>query len=188
MEQATPEEVDRLLYFVSPQRKADALKYKHLAGQYACLKSYELLHQLLAEKEWILPDEQLTFEYSEHGKPALSSHPDIHFNISHCKSAIAVAAGRDPVGIDVESFRNPTAQLLKYTMNDHEADEVINSLNPEQRFTELWTRKEALFKYYGTGINHSIKDILANMPDTIRLDTTVSIEKKYALTICEGIS
>lgn len=187
MEQATPEEVNRLLYFVSPQRRSEALQFKHLQGQYACLKSYELLHHLLTEQGWIKPDEILHFERNEHGKPGLAGYHDIHFNLSHCKAAIAVAISRQPVGIDVENFRNPTPQLLKYTMNEQEADEIMQNANPQQRFTELWTCKEALFKYLGTGINHSIRDILTNNAGTIMLDTTVNIQKKYALTICEGI-
>ena len=50
MELCTPAEVARMLPLVSPQRREQALQYKHVFGQFACLKSWLMLQQLLAER------------------------------------------------------------------------------------------------------------------------------------------
>ena len=91
--------VQAMLPLVSEQRREQALQYKHAFGQYACLKSYLMLQDLLREHYGIEGD--LVFSYNEHGKPMLKEVlakgnesgaqevSNIHFSISHCKEAIA---------------------------------------------------------------------------------------------------
>ena len=134
LEQGTAEAVQQLLPTVSAQRREIALKFKHLTGQYACLKSYEMLAQLLAKHYGIPIGTDLLFNIDEHGKPSLRDYPDIHFNISHCPKAIAVAVADNPVGIDVERFVPPKSSLLRYTMNDKEMRQVERSEHPERTF------------------------------------------------------
>lgn len=193
MGQCCEAEVQRLLPLVSEQRRAEALKYKHLFGQFACLKSYELLMQLINENdngnENLSQDEGRalpTFVCGEHGKPTLAERPGVHFNLSHCKQAIAVAVGDKPVGIDVERFIEPSDSLLRYCMSDTEIEQVRQSVHPEQTFAALWTRKEALVKYYGTGITSDLKGLLSHPDPKVRLVTTLNKEKGYALTIASA--
>ena len=47
-------EVARLLPLVSEQRREQALRYTHTFGQYCCLKSYEMLTDLLASTPYPL--------------------------------------------------------------------------------------------------------------------------------------
>ena len=183
MEECTADEVVRLMLSVTPSRREEALKFKHLAGKYNCLKSFEILQQLLHEHYGIPLDEDLRFDIGEHGKPSLHDHPHIHFNLSHCPHAIAVAVDDSPVGIDVERFIEPKPSLLRYTMNDSEVQEVESAEHPDEAFARLWTRKEALFKYYGTGIRDTLRHILVSIPPDVQLDTTVDTENRFALTL-----
>ena len=96
---------------------------------------------------------------------------------------IAVAIGDHPVGVDVEGFKQPTQSLLQYTMNEDEIRRVQQSAYPDQTFTTLWTQKEALFKYYGTGITSSIKELLTSIPIHVSMESRLNLEKGYALTI-----
>ena len=173
MTQATTQEVERLLPLVSPQRSDEALKYRHTFGQYACLKSYDMLHRLLTDNGLIPDDASLTFDRGEHGKPTLHDYPGIHFNISHCHRAIAVVVDSRPVGIDVERFTTPDDSLLRYTMNEHEVHEVLAAEHPDQCFAQLWTRKEALVKWQGTGITTDLKTLLEPLPAAVQLTTTL---------------
>jgi 4'-phosphopantetheinyl transferase len=182
MERCTLDEVQRLLLVVPPQRREQALQFKHLFGQYACLKSFELLSELLAKRGIMLPS-TVEFSYNEHGKPNLTGYPDICFNLSHCKNAIAVVVDNRPVGIDVERFISPTDSLLHYSMNGNEIEAVQQSQCQEQTFSRLWTRKEALFKLIGSGINDNIKQILINPPEGIKIESFENTEKHYACTI-----
>ena len=183
----SPEEIQRLLLLVSDQRREEALKYKHLFGQFACLKSYVMLRELLESietRDARLRDTGLThpfqFDYNEHGKPFLADHPNIHFNISHCKNGIAVAVADQPIGIDIESYRKASESLLRYTMSEEERRIINESDDPIRTFTEYWTKKEAVFKLRGTGITHDLHGLLQG--DEM-VETFVNPEKQYAYSV-----
>ena len=153
---------------VSEQRRAQALQYKHAFGQYACLKSYLMLQDLLREHYGIEGD--LLFTYNEYGKPELNindanvvgSELKPYFSISHCKQAIAVAVADTPIGIDIETLRHPSESLIEKTMNEQERYQIAAAESPEKMFTALWTRKEAVLKYLGTGIVDDLHNVLSN--------------------------
>ena len=175
MEECTEEAVQAMLPQVSQQRREQALRFRHVFGQFCCLKSWLMLSAMhIGEMEFL---------YNEHGKPDLKEYPNLYFNLSHCKNAIAVAMDSQPVGIDVERFVSPSDSLLRYTLNDEELEEVRQSASPEQTFSMLWTRKEAISKLHGTGLNNNLKQMLTNLPADIRLDSSVNTEKCYVCTI-----
>lgn len=183
MDRCTPEEVQRLLPLVPEDQQALALKFKHTFGQFATLKSYLMLVELLETQGIVMEDKPLRFENNSHGKPYLIDFPHVHFNISHCPKAIAVAIDNMPIGVDVERFVNPSDSLLHYCMNDDEEQQVRQSEMPERTFAVFWTQKEALFKQRGTGITHELRDVLAHPHPDVSLETTVYDEQQFAFTI-----
>lgn len=183
MTQCTEQEVARLLPLVSDQRRQQALAYKHLFGQFCCLKSYELLVQLLASTGHQTPDAGFPlFLYNEHGAPCLEHGPC--FSISHCKHAIAVAVSEKPIGIDIEHIRTAKPELVARTMNEKEQNVICSAPSPDVAFTRLWTQKEAVLKMQGTGILSidGMKNTLVAI-EHIDLQTKVNIEKQYAYTL-----
>ena len=92
------------------------------------------------------------WSFGEHGKPHIINYEGIHFNISHCSEAVAVAVSDSEVGIDVEGRRKFSDGLLQRAFSDDEQAIVHSSDDPEKDFARIWTRKEAWFKYTGTGI------------------------------------
>ena len=188
MDRCTLDEVQRLLPLVPETQQAEALRFKHTFGQFATLKSYLMLTELLVDGRLVEPDDPLLFEYNPHGKPHLSQHPGIHFNISHCPNAIAVAIDDAPIGVDVERFVEPSESLLNYCMNDDEVKLVKNAEHPEQQFAALWTQKEALCKLLGTGITHELRDILANPHPGIQIATQLFVEKSFAFTLATTVT
>ena len=177
MDLCTDAEVERMLPMVPEPRRSDALRFKHTFGRFACLKSYLMLAELLHDEFGL---DEFIMEASEHGKPFLPAHPDIHFNISHCLKAIAVAVSDNPVGIDVESFRKFNDGLLDKTMNPEEKAAILSSDVPEEKFASYWTCKEAVFKMQGTGITDNLHHILSGGVTT---GTKVNREKGYALSV-----
>lgn len=171
------EEIQRLLPLVSEERREEALCYKHLFGQFACLKSYVMLREMLERQGLTHP---FHFGYNEHGKPFLRDHPDVHFNLSHCKNGIAVVVSDQPIGIDIESYREASDSLLRYTMNEEERRIIQESGDPIRTFTEYWTKKEAVFKLRGTGITHDLHELLLGDE---HVTTFVNNEKRYAYSI-----
>ena len=139
MEACTETAVQEMLAQVSTQRREQALKYKHLQGQFCCLKSWLMLQELSGERmrgEW---------QYNEHGKPYIPDGP--YFSISHCKEGIAVAIDDQPIGIDIEGIRHADEELIARVMNEEERVEM-----DDRMFTRLWTQKEAIVKAEGVGI------------------------------------
>ncbi len=177
MTQVCEAEVQRMLPLVNGQRRDEALRYKHLFGQFACLKSWMMLEGLLRP----LGVNDLEIGKNEHGKPYLIRCPEVHFNLSHCKNGIAVAVDFSPVGIDIESFRSGSLALVHKTMSPAEAAWIQASSEPVETFTQFWTKKEAVVKLRGTGITDDLHHVLDGKG--YRLESHINREKRYAFSI-----
>lgn len=180
MTQCSEQEVARLIPLVSMQRREQALAYKHVFGQYCCLKSYELLQQLLASTPYTLHSTP-SFLYNEHGAPYLQDGPC--FSISHCKQGIAVAVSDLPIGIDIEGLRRVDEALVRKTMNLEEQSQIAMSQNPEVEFIRFWTRKEAYVKMLGTGIISDMHGILSDV-SSVQWHEIADLDRGYICTIC----
>ena len=171
-------DLDEALRDISEQRREQALKFKHEQGQRLCVLAYQLLKKGLQQEYGIT--ENPIFEYNEHGKPSIVGHPEICFNLSHCKEAAVCVISDKPVGVDVESIREYKESLVRYTMNDEEIREIEPSENPAATFIRLWTMKEATMKLIGTGISNDMKTVI----DTTKYKYTTVERQQYIYTIC----
>ena len=174
-------DLEAALRGISGQRREQALKFKHEQGQRLCVLAYQLLKEGL-QKEYGTTENPV-FEYNEHGKPSIVGHPEIYFNLSHCKEAVICAISNQPIGVDVESIREFNDSLINYTMNDEEKVEIANSDTPAATFIRLWTMKEATSKLIGTGITHDVKSLI----DTKKYKYTTVERQQYIYTICENL-
>ena len=164
------------LPLLSEQRREQCLKFKHEQGRKTCAAAYLLLCEALRKEYGIT--ELPVFEYGEHGKPTIVGHPDIHFNLSHCREAAICVVSDQPVGVDIETIRPYKESLARYVMSDDEL-QVINGSDLE--FTKLWTRKEAVVKRNGHGISNDMKHVLEDLP--FEIETVVNTEKNYVYSI-----
>ena len=185
MTQCSEQEVARLLPLVSAQRREQALRYKHTFGQYCCLQSYKMLCELLAEWSRAHPTPYTlhstpTFLYNDYGAPYIEGGP--YFSISHCKRGIAVAVSENPIGIDIESIRTFSPDLMRKTMNEDEQLRITSSAIPEVEFIRFWTQKEALLKLQGTGIISDLHHVLAHVQDVFWTEIS-PLDKGYICTI-----
>mgnify|MGYP003289705308 CR=1 FL=1 len=182
MSQCSEQEIARLLPIVSEQRREQALRYTHTFGQYCCLKSYEMLVELLEEWSGGEIQEKPVFLYNEYGAPYLQDGP--YFSISHCKTGIAVAVSDTPIGVDIESLRALNDGLVCKTMNDVEQNQIFDSVHPEMEFIRLWTRKEAYVKMLGTGIVSDLHDILEKL-EPLDWSEQIDLSANYFCTIVQ---
>lgn len=150
-------------------RREQALRFKFEQGQWECAASYLLLCDMLRDNYGV--DIQPHFCIGKHGKPTLQEFPHIHFNMSHCKKAVAVAVSDCPVGIDVECTGRMNDSLARHVLSDDEYARVMASANPDLEFTRLWTRKEALVKLTGDGITDDLKNLLY-IYNNVEIETT----------------
>ena len=166
------------LPLLSEQRRQQCLKFKHELGRKTCAAAYLLLCQGLRREYGI--EEPPVFEYGEHGKPAIVGHPEICFNMSHCREAALCVLSDRPVGVDVESIRSYSESLARYTMNDEEMQLILKARRPEVEFTRLWTLKEAVVKRSGEGIRNDMKHVLDGLKDA---KTQINEKKSYVFSI-----
>ncbi len=162
---------------ISASRREKALKFKHEQGQRECVLAYLLLKRALKEVYGMDGNPEMVEQ--EGGKPLLKDHPEIHFNLSHCKSAVACAIGDEPVGVDVERVRKYDDSLARHVLNGKELEEVEASDDKARAFIRLWTKKEALLKLTGEGIRSNLKTVLEQ--EDIEFETTHNAE--YVCTV-----
>ena len=165
-------DLERALPLLSDQRREQALKFRYELGRKTSAMAYLLLCEGLRREYGIT--ERPLFEYGEHGKPSIVGHPELHFNLSHCREAVVCAVSDRPVGVDVECFREYKESLVRYTMNDEEVERIVHAERPEEEFIRLWTMKEAKVKLTGQGISDDMKRVL----DGREIFRTVVNEKK----------
>lgn len=185
LQNVTEDELQHDLECLPLWRKELALKYKFHLGKVQCTKAYLLLCKGLREQYGItnLP----LFAYGKHKKPFLQDYPDIHFNISHCKTAVMCIIDNVPVGCDIEHVRKEQDDsLLKYCFNDEEIKKIKQSIQPGLIFTEMWTMKEAAVKWSGEGINDNMPILFESLKSyNLKITTLCNLEKNYVYSICK---
>ena len=172
-------DLEAALKEISAQRREQAQKFKYEQGQRLCVLAYQLLKKGLQQEYGIT--ENPVFVYNEHGKPSIEGHPEICFNLSHCKEAAICVISDQPIGVDVESIREYKESLVNYTMNDEEVSLIKSADNPAAAFIRLWTMKEATMKLIGTGISNDMKSVI----DQHTYKYTTVDRQRYIYTICE---
>lgn len=124
-------------------------------------------------------DQRANLDYTENGRPLFSTI-DADISISHSKTHVALAISNSKnisVGIDIEDISSNALPIRFLTENEKKI-----STNT-QKFIEIWTKKEALFKFLK---NDSISFILLDSTAPERYDAhfnTIQIENSI-LTIC----
>jgi len=90
-----------------------------------------------------------------------AAETNIHYNTTHSGNYVLIAVGQTPVGIDIEN-QEPMFQyqgILTHSFSEPEITYIEQAENPLKTFYTLWTRKEALLKATGKGIDDDMKRI-----------------------------
>ena len=155
-------DLDEAMTLLSEQRREQVARYKLEGPRRQAVAAYLLLRKAAREMYGI--HDAPVFEYDANGKPSILGHPEIFFNLSHCRKAVACVVADSPVGIDVEETCRFSDSIARYTLDDEEYESVVKADNPSQAFIRLWTMKEALLKYTGEGLRRDIKTVLRLSP------------------------
>lgn len=111
--------------------------------------------RLVLGRELGVPARRLAFTSGRHGKPRLTPFAGLHMSLSHCADLAAVATSpAQPVGVDIQQHvRGDVAAMATRFFAPEEARYVVAAPDDDSgvdRFTRLWTRKEAVVKAAGT--------------------------------------
>ncbi len=166
------EERDFFFRKMPKDRQEKYLKFKHDLNKNQCIVAYLLLEYGLKSEFDVNPP--LNISNDIYDKPYLPDYPQIHFNISHCKTGIACALSQNPIGADIQDFREYNPKAAKKLCNREQWLEISQLSNPEVEFTKLWTRFESVYKYF----SYEPK----NIPDNL-IFTQMQTDK-FILTVC----
>lgn len=155
-------------------KKANSFQFPYLKRQYivfhATLK--KILGSYLGLKE-------IAFEHGPYGKPAVSEkiNPDnIRFNMSKSsETGVYTFMLQNEVGIDIEKVAPLTDMGNIVNRHFSEKEKCIYQELPKEEklnwFYTIWTRKEALLKAIGTGLNIPLEEIDVAHVDNIKVDS-----------------
>ena len=150
---------------LSPGRRARVLSTSHEPAKVRSVLAELLLRHALREEYGL--NELPAIETGEKGKPFFPERRDIHFNLSHCKPAVACVLADTPVGVDVQEYRTfyrdkhclsapPIYRILSEPERAWvEAGE--SQADQNRRFTAVWTCKEAWGKALGAGFLYDLR-------------------------------
>lgn len=125
---------------------------------------------------------ELTIERNDYGKPYFKNFPNIHFNISHTKGAVAIVISSEPIGIDIEGIGKAHLGIINRFFTEREKDYIMRD-DIDRRFFEVWTRKEAYTKYLGKGLYIPLRsfDVFTDLIYNMSIVKTIN---NYLLAIC----
>ena len=178
-------DLQRALLEVSPERRALAQSYRLEIDRRQSVAAYLLLKEALRSQYGISDNPQLAL--GPNGKPFLPDYPGIHFNLSHCRRAVACAVAESPVGVDIEVIAPVDAEVARQVLSATERREVERADAPEVAFARLWTRKEAVVKLTGEGIDRQrLPNLLAEV-EGVKLETVENRAGGYLLTLATRV-
>lgn len=186
--------LEAVLPTLDAYRQKEVLRYRSRTLQVQTAAAWHLLQTALEKTFGIAPMPRVACE--EHGKPffpdfpifpkgsKIPERPTVHFNLSHCRDAVACAIHYAPVGIDIESVRRPlNMPLARYVLTGSELQQVTEAKDPPLEFIRYWTRKESIVKLTGKGVSDDIKTILERYAHRVTMQQQVSSDGKWVCTV-----
>ncbi len=111
---------------------------------------------------------EVMLQTADGGKPGLADGR-LSFNLAHSGGDIVLAIGAMQVGVDIEVVRaltNIESLAAKHCTDDEQ--QVLHSLHGTQRlraFFSVWTRKEAVLKLFGAGLQKVLAELDVGLAD-----------------------
>ena len=105
------------------------------------------------------------------------------FNLSHSGEYAVCAASKKPVGVDIQEIKPIDLKLSERFFTKDEFEYIKNGKNKEERFFEIWTKKEAMAKVYGEGISNFFKSVSVLLAKDFEFKMNTSLDG-YIICIC----
>lgn len=162
----TPDEQQRAKRFLAPIHRK-----RFIAARYALRN---ILGQYLST-----PPENVSFIYTEHGKPFLSGtmQEKLQFNLAHTYDiAVCVITLDHAIGVDIEKIVEKNDLAIAERFFSREENRALSVLPPDEQtigFYRLWSKKEALVKAVGKGLSISLSSFSVStntLPEMIVLE------------------
>jgi 4'-phosphopantetheinyl transferase len=144
----SPEEIAKANSFYQTKDKN-----RHIIGRGAI--------RSILEKYLNQPASLIKFKEETNKKPYLinSGKNNLFYNISYAADWILLAVANSEIGVDAELIKHnfDFRGIIYKNFSGDEVNYIINYKIPADHFFLLWTRKEALIKATGQGLNDHLK-------------------------------
>jgi 4'-phosphopantetheinyl transferase len=164
--------------FLNITEQQQAKKFIQIKHQNRFIIIHGILRKIVSNYLSIYLDiapNKINFITNKFGKPSLSSHEALNFNISHSNDiALLAFTKNNNIGIDVE-YNKKNIEILEIAnkfFTPKEANNINNlpiKLQLEHFFT-YWTFKEAFIKAIGKGLSYSLKNFSIDI-DNLKIHT-----------------
>jgi len=178
--------------FLPKWRLEQMMGYRIPSDRKLCAIAYLILVIALKKEGlfYALPE----FGYRAEGKPFLLNYQDIYFTLSHCSNVAVCLLSDREVGVDVEKVFPYDDVLARSVCSDTEYLWVTRFSDPHTRaknFTKLWTRKESVVKWRGTGFicdpREILKDNSPDLPDQGFLISSIYVQEgDFYISVCRN--
>ena len=153
-----------LIEYLSEKESVRAERFKY-NSDYNCYVAVHALLRIELSKLMGIKAKSVRIAESETGKPFISDS-DLTFSLSRTKNMFAFVIGKDNqfLGIDIEQIK-PEIDFKSISLNYFSVEEQRSILSfkdladQKRTFFEIWTRKEALLKAIGVGINNDLAKV-----------------------------
>lgn len=123
---------------------------------YTCLFGKLLLKKAL--RELSLDNDLTRIKYSRYNRPYIEG--SIDFNISHSGDHVVCALCDDgSIGVDIEEIQTVALEDFKNHFSPDEWSHITRA-SDYKTFYQYWTKKEAVAKMLGMGLNIALRDII----------------------------
>jgi len=196
------EEIKQLRKLLSPEEAEKCQRFRFRYNRDSYIVVHGFLRLILANFLRKSPFD-LNIQYNAFGKPFIAGETGkIFFNLSHSSGVSVLAFSRgSEIGVDVEKINAgfdylPVAERF-FTPAENRYIRMEKE-NPEERFYELWTRKEAFLKAIGVGITEHLDVEVSESRNIFQLNgesgdmtfsstefmlNTLTFQQKYIITL-----
>jgi 4'-phosphopantetheinyl transferase len=151
-------ELHHYMDLLSPEEQCRLQRFRFERDRIRYAISHAILRILLGRYLGLQPT-SIGFTRNRYGKPDFTpvfSNSKLRFNLSHTNSMALLAIASDlDVGVDVEEIRPIDAEIADRYFSEREKAELRKLTGTEwlEGFYNCWTRKEAILKAEGIGLN-----------------------------------
>lgn len=139
--------------YISPERQARVGRMRSERDRITSVTA-ELTVRYVIISELGIPNDEIEFEYGEHGKPFLKEREDFCFSFSHAGEYVVFVSSDEPVGTDIENISRGNEKIARRYFQEDEYRSIY--VEHSRSFAEIWTSKEAYVKYLGTGLSQGL--------------------------------
>lgn len=156
--------IHRFPLLIKEEEYTKSNRFYHSADAKRYLLSRVMCRLLLAKCNPGLLVEELAFSKGRFDKPFLKLQENFKyqmpfFNWAHSNDLLVIALANREVGVDVEYIREfDWEMILENTFNNNEIQFLQTGKVAHDDFFVLWTRKEAVVKAAGIGLNEDLNN------------------------------